>query len=195
MDKIMRAAMVVAVAAAVLAGCSNSPEPKSDAAKHTMTREVDASLTRLMEADPGLKDFIDRAHGYAIFPSIGKGGVVVGGAYGRGEVYEQDRQIGYADVTQATIGAQLGGQTFSELIVFENAAALDRFRREKYELAANVSAVALKAGAAASARYTNGVAVFVKPEGGAMFEASIGGQKFTFQPLDATGGTTTRPSR
>jgi lipid-binding SYLF domain-containing protein len=131
-----------------------------------------------------------------IFPSVGKGGVIVGGAYGRGEVYEQGQLVGYADVTQATVGAQLGGQTFSELIVFENREAMDRFKRGNFEFAANVSAVALKAGAAAAARYTNGVAVFVKPEGGAMFEASIGGQKFTFQARTEGGGTaTTQPSR
>ena len=107
----------------------------------------------------------------------------LGGAYGRGEVYERGQRIGYSDITQATIGLQAGGQSFSELIVFENAAALDRFKTGKFSFSANASAVAVKAGAAGAANFKDGMAVFVKPQGGLMFEASIGGQEFSYKPL------------
>jgi lipid-binding SYLF domain-containing protein len=192
MGRFTRIAAALTVSALILGGCSGSPEPKSEAAKHSMTREVDAALTKLQEADPGLEAFLENAHGYAIFPSVGKGGAVVGGAYGKGEVYEQGNLIGYASLTQASIGAQLGGQTFSEIIAFETPAALERFKEGNYTPAANASAVALKAGAAAGTTFKDGVAIFTKPEGGAMFEASIGGQKFNFEHL--SDAATTRPS-
>src|SRR5207249_4886856 len=122
--------------------------------------EAQAAIKAMQASHPELKGFMDDAYGYAIFPSIGKGGVIVGGAYGSGEVYEQGARIGYAEMKQGTVGAQLGGQTYRELILFENKAALDRFTREKVEFSANASAVALKTGASATARYENGVAVF-----------------------------------
>ena len=90
--------------------------------------------------------------------------------------------IGYSDISQATIGLQAGGQSFSEMLVFESKADLDRFTAGKMSFAANASAVALKSGKAASTRYTDGVAIFVKPIGGLMGEAAVGGQQFTFQP-------------
>jgi lipid-binding SYLF domain-containing protein len=111
---------------------------------------------------------------------VGKGGLVVGGAYGRGVVYEQGRHIGYSDLTQGSVGLQAGGQTFSELLVFENKSALDRFKEGKLDFAA-ASAVVLKSGVATHAPFVNGVAVVVSPIGGAMLEASIGGQQFTYQ--------------
>ena len=100
------------------------------------------------------------------------------------EVYENGKMIGFADLTQASIGLQAGGQTFSEIIVFENENALNKFKNNKLEFSAQASAVALKAGASAQARFENGVAVFTKPKGGLMFEASIGGQKFNFKPSE-----------
>jgi len=112
-----------------------------------------------------------------------KGGAIVGGAYGRGEVYEQGKMIGWADLSQATVGAQLGGQSFSELILFENKATLDSFRNGKLKFATNASAVALKSGAAESAKYTDGVLVFVEPREGLMLEAAVGGQSFSFPPV------------
>jgi lipid-binding SYLF domain-containing protein len=144
----------------------------------------------MTRTDPGLRDFIDRGAGYAIFPNVGKGGLVVGGAYGRGIVYGDNRQmIGYSDITQASVGLQAGGQSFRELLVFENQAALDRFKGDRFSLGANASAVALKSGAAATARFQDGIAIFTQPMGGAMFEASVSGQQFKFTSAsDAEGG-------
>lgn len=159
-------------------GCRTTP--KSAEAKEDLKSGAARAVERMTAADSDLQAVIDSGHGYAAFPKIGKGGVIVGGAYGRGIVYEQDTMIGFADMTQASIGAQLGGQTYSELIVFENKAALDRFRQNKLEVSANASAVILEEGAAKAATFENGVAIFIQPRAGAMAEASVGGQKFTF---------------
>jgi lipid-binding SYLF domain-containing protein len=168
-----------------LAGCPTAP--KGESARRELTSNVESTLARLRRNYPGMTDSIDRAHGYAVFPGVGKGGVGVGGAYGRGEVYEQGRLIGHADLSQATIGFQLGGQKFDEVILFENEAALEEFKRGEFAFSANASAVALKSGEAVAADYENGVAVFVEPRAGAMFEASIGGQSFTFEPVVGAG--------
>lgn len=164
-----------------LAGCATAPD--TDAKKAELHANVEKSMANLKTLDPTLQKQIDNAYAYAIFPSVGKGGAIVGGAYGRGEVYEQGKMIGWADLSQATIGAQLGGQSFSELILFENKAALENFKSGKIKFAANASAVALKSGAAESAKYTDGVLVFVQPISGLMVEASLGGQSFSFKPV------------
>jgi lipid-binding SYLF domain-containing protein len=98
-------------------------------------------------------------------------------------VYEQGRHTGYADLTQATVGLQAGGQTFSELLVFENKAALDRFKAGHLNFTADASAVVLKTGIAADLSFIDGVAVVVSPIGGAMVEAALGGQQFTYQAI------------
>jgi lipid-binding SYLF domain-containing protein len=177
---------------AMVVGCQTTPksaEKKEDLAAAAQ-RQVDAMIAK----DPGLRDVIDKAYANAVFPKIGKGGVIVGGAYGRGVVHEQGMMIGYADMTQASVGAQLGGQTYSEIISFENKEALERFKQNKLALSANLSAVIVESGAAKAARYTDGVAVFVMPRAGAMAEASVGGQKFTFVADDSAGAATTRPA-
>jgi len=116
-----------------------------------------------------------------VFPTVGKGGLGVGGAGGRGIVYEQGNAIGYTTLSQATIGLQIGGQSYSELILFENKAAFDRFTRGEWAPAAQATAVAAASGAGANAKYNDGVAIFVMNQKGLMGEASVGGQKFDFQ--------------
>lgn len=163
----------------LVAGCATAPN--TAAKRDDLKASAVDALATMKADDPSLEGFLKKAHGYAVFPHVGKGGAVVGGSYGRGVVYEQGTSIGYADISQATVGLQLGGQTFMELLTFESGKDLERFTNGKLAVSANVSAVMLKSGAAESARYTDGVAVFVKPIGGAMVEASIGGQKFTFK--------------
>jgi len=175
--------LAVPVAAAMfIVGCSSNPEPKTEAKKDTLHDNAVAALNRMQREDPGLRNLLDRSAGYAIFPDVGKGAAVAGGAYGRGEVYQNGQMVGYADLKQATIGLQAGGQVYGELIVFENQSALDKFKQGNYTFAGNASAVALKAGASTGTAFKNGVAVFTLPEGGLMFEAAIGGQKFDFSP-------------
>jgi len=129
-----------------------------------------------------MSKFFDEAFGYAVFPNVGKGGLVIGGAHGNGLVFEKGKRIGKASLVQATIGFQMGGQEFSEIIFFRTKKVLDEFKAGKFALAAEVSAVAAAEGAAAKAKYNLDIAVFVMPKGGLMFEASVGGQKFDFEP-------------
>lgn len=184
MFKPLRSVLLVSAVALLLAGCETSPKTEAD--RDVLRDEASAALTRMKEKDAGLNDLLNRAYGYAIFPSVAKGGLVVGGAYGRGEVYEQNRLIGYADLQQASVGLQAGGQEYSELLVFETQEALNRFRSGEFSFGGDASAVALKAGASGTARFQNGVAVFTDTKSGLMVEASIAGQKFTFEPTTTT---------
>ncbi len=160
-----------------------STEPKTESQKSTLDAESSAALTAFKNSDSSLQSLLDRSPGYAVFPEIGKAGLGIGGSYGRGEVFEGGKKIGYADVVKGTIGLQIGAQTFSELIIFLNQKTLDTFKKGEMEFGADVSAVAIKSGAAATADHSKGVVVFVRTKGGLMAEASVGGQKFTFKPL------------
>lgn len=164
----------------VVCGCHSAPSSPEE--REALRQESQAAIKTMLAEDPGLDRLLKSAWGYAIFPSVGKGGLIVGGAHGHGEVYEQGRLIGHSTVTKADIGLQAGGQTYIELIVFQNRQALDRFTARKYQLAANASAVALKAGASQAADFREGMIIFTMPRGGLMVEASVGGQEFSFTP-------------
>jgi lipid-binding SYLF domain-containing protein len=146
--------------------------------------------------------FFSSCYGYAVFPTIGKGGLIVGGAHGKGHVYEKGKYLGNTSVTQISVGFQAGGQAYSEIIFFEDKRALDEFTTGNFEFEAGVSAVAITAAAEASAgtsgasatasggkkdattvgaSYYKGLKVFTIVKGGAMYEASVAGQKFTFE--------------
>jgi lipid-binding SYLF domain-containing protein len=171
--------LLLSALALVMMGCETAP--RTEAEKSNLSDDANTALRQMKTDDPSLSDFLSNSYAYAIFPSVGKGGLVAGGAYGRGIVYEHGNMIGYSDLSQATVGAQIGGQTYSELVTFQSKADLDRFTTGKIRFDANASAVALKSGAGASARYTDGVAIFIRTQGGLMAEASIGGQQFTFE--------------
>ena len=130
---------------------------------------------------PALKPYFKKAKGYAVFPNIGKAGIGIGGARGKGEVFEKDEVIGSTSVTQLSIGLQLGGQAFSQIIFFKDKKDLERFTQGNFEFGASASAALITEGANASADYSDGVAVLTFSKGGLMYEASIGGQKFSFQ--------------
>jgi len=179
----MRTLTLVTLTAICLAaaGCSTAPKSESDRAE--LQTKTDTTLQQFKSSDAGIADHINKAYGYAVFPTVAKGGAGVGGAYGRGTVYEQGKQVGYCDLSQASIGLQLGGQKYSELILFENKAALERFRTGEFALAAQASAVAAASGSGANAKYKEGVIVFTLGEAGLMYEATVGGQKFDYQPM------------
>ena len=146
--------------------------------------------------------FFDTSYGYAVFPTIGKGGIGVGGAHGKGRVYAGGKHVGDTSMTQVTIGFQLGGQAFSQIIFFEDQRAFEEFTSGNFEFGAQATAVAITAGASAGAtttgssatasggrhdattvgQYYKGMAIFTVAKGGLMYEASVGGQKFTFKP-------------
>jgi hypothetical protein len=140
------------------------------------------AIGELQKADPGLTRLFDGAAGYAVFATVGKGAVGVGGAHGNGVLFEKGLALGKATLTQLTVGLQLGGQAYSEVVFFETASALADFKKGEFAMAAQVSAVIVKEGASANAKYTDGVSVFTHAKGGMMAEASVGGQKFSFRP-------------
>jgi lipid-binding SYLF domain-containing protein len=146
-------------------------------------KEAQETIAVFKKADPGLSRFFDNAIGYVVFPTVSKGAIGVGGATGSGVVFEKGKAIGKASLTQVTVGAQLGGQTYSEVIFFETPPAFTDFKKGTLALAAQVSAVAASAGASKDAKYQEGVAVFGCEKGGLMAEASVGGQKFRFEPF------------
>ena len=154
-------------------------DPNEKQREKDMAQET---ITRFKQADSSMQTFFDKAYGYVVFPSIGKGGFIVGGGRGHGRVYKKGRFIGNATMTQVTVGAQIGGQSYSEIIFFKDKAALDHFKEGNLEFSAQASAVAAAEGASRDASYDHGVAVFTMPKGGLMAEASIGGQKFEFTP-------------
>ena len=128
-----------------------------------------------------LKPYFREAKGYAVFPSVGKAGFGIGGARGKGEVFEDNKVIGSTTLTQLSFGIQLGGQAFSQIIFFQDEKDLNRFTEGNFEFGASASAALITEGANASADYSDGVAVMTFLKGGLMYEASIGGQKFTFK--------------
>jgi lipid-binding SYLF domain-containing protein len=146
-------------------------------------KEVADAIAAFKASDKALVKWFDASYAYVVFPKIVKAAVGIGGASGDGRVYEKGALIGTARVTQATIGAQLGGQSYSEVIFFENKDALERFKADKFEMTAGLSAVAAGEGASKDAKYTSGVAVFTLAKKGLMAEASVGGQKFKFTPV------------
>ncbi|MEX0314317.1 MAG: hypothetical protein AB3N18_09080 [Allomuricauda sp.] len=137
----------------------------------------------LLKADSGLDRFFDNSAGYVIFPNVGKGGFIIGGASGNGVVYEGGESVGMAGLKKLNIGLQAGGQAIIEVIFFETAVDLQRFKEGKFAFAAETSAVALKSGIAFNAKYKDGVAVFALPKAGLMADASVGGQKFSYKPF------------
>lgn len=164
----------------VLGSCQTAP--KTVEGKADIERDASEALVKARRTDPTLVPLLNSAAGYAVFPSVGKGAAGVGGAYGKGVLYERGTVVGYCDLSQATIGFQLGGQAYTQIIAFETRDAVQTFKEGNLSFAAQATAVAIQSGAGANASYTDGVAVFTMDEAGLMFEASIGGQKFSYQP-------------
>jgi lipid-binding SYLF domain-containing protein len=154
-----------------------------DSKDNKIIEDSKAAKTEFINSDGLMQNLFDKSYGYVIFPNVGKGAIGVGGAAGNGTVFENGNIIGSAKMKQVSVGFQFGGQAYREVIFFENKAALDRFKENKFEFAAQVSAVAATKGASANVKYHDGVMVFTQEKGGLMYEASIGGQKFSFTPF------------
>lgn len=147
----------------------------------SMELDVAKAILDIKKKDPGVQRFFDNAAGYAVFPSVGKGGVIIGGAYGKGLVIVDDKVDGHTTMSQASIGLQLGGQKYAQFIFFKDEVAIGHFKRGNFEFGAQASAVAITAGASADAAYDGGVAVFTNAGGGLMVEGTVSGQKFTYE--------------
>ena len=150
--------------------------------KSELTAEVKEAKAQFLKTDEGLKAIFDKASGHVLFPSVAKGGLGVGAAKGTGQLFEKDKLMGEAKLTQVSIGFQAGGQVYSELILFEDKTSLENFKKGNFEFSAQVSAVAATAGVSKNAKYEHGVMVLTLAKGGLMYEASVGGQKFKFNP-------------
>jgi len=147
---------------------------------------AEETIETFKENNAKLENYFTDAYGYIVFPSIAKGGLGIGAAYGVGTVYELGNHIGKAKLTQISIGFQLGGQDYSQLVFFETEDDFKRFKKNKIELSAQASAVAITKGASADLAFHEGIAVFTKTKGGLMYEASIAGQKLKFKPYKST---------
>jgi len=172
---------------------------------HSVFADGYAETIDTYQSSPTVKPFFESAYGYAVYPLVGKGGFVVGASYGKGLVYRGGKVTGESSLIKASIGAQLGGQAFSEMVFFQDQRAYEEFTSGNFEFDATASAVGIVVGAQAkagsegataststntveaqqyTAGYRKGMAVFVHIKGGLMYEASIGGQTFTFKPME-----------
>ena len=165
------------------ASCATAPEKPMS--KAVLSAEVEETIAIFKEKDPEIEQFFDKSYGYAVLPKVFKGAIGIGGAYGKGEVYEQGKMVGDCSMSQATLGLSLGGEYFREIVFFRDKSDLDRFKAGKYTFSAQVTGVAATTGAAAKADYKSGMAVFITTDKGLMFDASLGGQKFKYVPKPA----------
>jgi lipid-binding SYLF domain-containing protein len=146
--------------------------------------KAEGAVAEFLEADEGLQAFFDSAYAYAVFPSVGKGAIGIGGAYGTGIVFLGKKAVGKTDLKQVTVGLQLGGQAYREVVFFEDREAFENFQNGNLKFSAQASAVAATAGASADMAYHDGVAITTMAKGGLMYEASIGGQHFEYEPFE-----------
>ncbi len=168
-------ALVIGVAATLLVGTvlAKSQPPSSD---------VTETIARFTKADPSLEKDLKAAAAYAVYPSVKKAGLGIGGARGTGQLIQNGEAIGKTGLSQVSIGLQAGGQAYAELLIFETEKAVANFQSGKFAFGAQATAVAVKSGAAANAKFADGIKVLTMANGGLMYEASVGGQKFSYDP-------------
>ena len=140
--------------------------------------KAQVALADFRKQDPSVEDFISQSVGYVVIPTVGKAGFGIGGARGKGVLYENGEVTAVVTLSQLSIGFQWGGQAYSEFLFFQDTPSLSNFKQGNYELGAQASAVAVTAGVSADAEFVNGMAIFTQAKGGLMYEASVGGQKF-----------------
>ncbi len=170
---------IIIAAGALVGGCATVP--KSASKRSELETQSEAKLEEMLTRDPSLQSLIDQSAGYVVFPEVKQGGAIVGGAGGRGVVYEKGRMIGFAQLSQASVGAQLGGQKYAELVIVRDKPTLDKMRYGSFDVGGHASAVILRQGVAEETRFgDNGVAVIVAPIGGAMINVSVSGQRIKF---------------
>lgn len=152
--------------------------------KPELVKDSQETLQKMKNDYPALNSYHDKSFGYVVFPKVTKAGLGLGGAGGKGIVFKDNNVVGASTLKQASIGLQAGGQQYSEVIFFENEAAFDHFINGNLKFGAQASAVALEEGVSVDVAYKDGVAVFTQAIGGLMFEASIGGQHFSYKKIN-----------
>ncbi|MFV8225474.1 YSC84-related protein [Christiangramia aquimixticola] len=148
--------------------------------KHQLVKDAKDSKAAFIENSSNLKELFNGAVGYVIFPNVGKGAYILGGAAGNGVLFENGKVQGFAELRQLDIGLQIGGQAFRQAILFQTQEELDNFKKGNYSLSGNASAVILEKGKAKNVEFNNGRAIITMPKAGAMVEVSVGGQKFEY---------------
>jgi lipid-binding SYLF domain-containing protein len=172
--KILTATFVVAAGA-----CATAPQSASE--QHTLQAKATTTIGEMTAKDPNLHTVLSHSTAYVVFPEIGKAGFIVGGGFGRGVLYEHGTPTGYVKLTQLSGGLEAGAQGMAELIVLNDPSAVAKVKAGEFTLGANLNAVVVRTGAAAAARFVDGVAVFQMPRGGLMAEASVSGQKLSYE--------------
>lgn len=156
---------------------------KSDKDKEIIS-DAETTKVEFIAMNKGLESQFDNAIAYVIFPNVGKGAVLVGAASGNGVVYKNGKLVGMASMKQLDLGAQIGGEAYSEVIFFNSKEAFNKLKNNELELTSQVAAIAVEEGTSLNTKFSDGMAVFVKPKAGLMAEVSVGGQKFEFHPLN-----------
>jgi lipid-binding SYLF domain-containing protein len=176
----------VALLAFAPTGCGGSAKeaeaPSSAGAEVERVPGVEETIAQFKAKDPGIAQLLSDSAGYLVLPTVGEGAFIIGGGHGSGEAFEAGAYIGAVSVSELSIGAQVGGQSYSELVFFRTAQDIERLKQGTFEFSAEVTAVAAKRGAAKSASFTDGVMAFVLPKKGLMAAAAVGGQKISFTP-------------
>ena len=162
-----------------LVGCETN-HTDSTANRADLNNRAQSAMNQMTAQDPRLQDTLNNSVGYVIFPDVGQGAVGIGGAAGQGVVYRNGQQVGTAKIDQVSVGPQVGGQTYAELIVFKDQDALNRLMNNSLDFGAQADATIVKAGAAAGTQFNHGVAVFILPKGGLEVGANVSGQKFHY---------------
>ncbi len=172
--------MAILVSLVLAVGCETTPKNKKD--KEALDASVAASIKEMSEKDPRVAQFMESAYGYVCFPTVSYGGLIAAAGSGQGEVYVQGDLVGYARIFQASVGGNVGGRWYSELIFFKDQKAFQDFKDGDLKFQAHAAAVAVTAGGGTQADYQKGVAVFTHDKFGLSAQASIGGQEFKFEP-------------
>lgn len=180
-------ASIVAVMLLFITGnvaAQNQDRLMDEEKREVIKSDAEDAKEAFIAEEPEMADYFENAEGYAIFPNVGKGAYILGGAAGNGVLYENGQVSGYAELRQLDIGFQIGGKAFREVIIFRTQEALDRFKQGDFEFEGSASAVIWDEGKTESIQFRDGVGVAIIPKGGAMAGISVGGQKFNFRPIE-----------
>jgi lipid-binding SYLF domain-containing protein len=177
----MKLTGAVAVGVLVLAGCASAPQTRTES--RDLLVRADEAIESMVAQDQTLRGVLDEVYGYAVFPRIAEGAFLIGGAAGVGVLYEEGEPVGFLTMNHGTVGAQVGGQAFTEIVVFQTREAVERVKAGNFDLTANAGVTVITAGSAARTHTESGTHVYIDDEDGLMAGVSVGGQTFGFEPL------------
>lgn len=166
---------------ALTTGCETTPKTEMDRQK--LNANVAATIKEMSEKDPRIAPFLQTAYGYVCFPTVSYGGLIAAGGSGQGEVYLGGELVGFSRIFQASVGGNVGGRWYSELIFFKDKKAFENFKDGNLKFQLHAAAVAVTAGGGTQVDYENGVAVFTHDKFGLSAQAAIGGQEFKYEPI------------